>query len=296
MISVSMERAQTILVILHTIFGLLCYGSSSIANSENYELTFRIKHTKRIDAQCPADVYEKMSELLKQCDDSNSMEITAKDNSYAKPMTAHRKNFRLSKVKISKQNKTEFKAGSAGNQQDYPTPASLQAKPVSGQGVTENLKQDSRTDKIMLTEPAESKLPSQCKSAWTLNLTESRRLHFTTYSELHQDYKFLDSGRFWFRFKAAAGNRLADVCPTKQAGNKYGCGRYMGEEYSYWSNSTMPHKIGATLEIVFYYGCRPLPSDIYRGKATRCDHGQSGLVYRFEDKMRNQFGVICGSN
>lgn len=264
--------------------------SRAKSESESLALTFRSKHMRRVRAYCPLEVKDEILKLLEQCTDIKrkpERNFIASAESTTKDKTDEKEKSGIANTTNSKGNHTSQTHTSSTAQHV------TAAQHVSAAKEVTKRKNSSRKHKSSVTDP-HPKLPSQCTSAWTLNLTESKRQYFSSYSELQQDYKFLDSGRVWFRFLHTAGNRLAASCPPVYVGVSYGCGRYTGEEYAYWSNSTMPQEVGESTEIVFFYGCDPQPVDIYRGTATRCTESYDGLVYRFEDVMRKHPGIICG--
>lgn len=127
------------------------------------------------------------------------------------------------------------------------------------------------------------KLPIQCTSFWTLNLTESYRVNSSISSKQQGDLNLLDGAKTWFRFSGSAGSHLSSNCSECAAFGNNG----------YWSNSSMPIEVGETARILFYQGCVMALSNIYHGTATRCQEGDAGLVYLLEDQMRID-GIICG--
>ena len=122
-------------------------------------------------------------------------------------------------------------------------------------------------------------LPSQCTSSSTVNLTESWRNNYPLSDGQNRDVDLLRAGVTWFRITGAAGNLVQNTCP-----NIYSCGSQNG---AYWTNSTLPTRIGETVSITFYESLTstaPLGdcdnnNGLQRGRATRCSAANGDVVH-----------------
>ena len=87
--------------------------------------------------------------------------------------------------------------------------------------------------------------------------------------------RMMKEGRPWFRFTAAAGNKMLDRCVPK-----YSCGTAM----PYFSNSTMPSALGVPTVIDVYAPVRPNgPCDEYQDKVRvmRCSLGSGDFIFQY---------------
>ena len=131
-------------------------------------------------------------------------------------------------------------------------------------------------------------LPAQCTSSATLNLTESWRNNWNGSVMSNSDVDLLKPGLTWFRFTEDGGNLLMNACAPK-----YSC----GSTGAYWSNSSLPIRIGETVSITYYQnivttGCSMAGE--YQGRATRCSADRGGVVYIMDEPMSGGPDTVCG--
>ncbi|XP_067944635.1 uncharacterized protein [Watersipora subatra] len=96
----------------------------------------------------------------------------------------------------------------------------------------------------------------------------------------------------WFRFVGAAGNRFLNTCPPF---------RSCGGQFSFWTDSEMPQKIGVVSRIFVYsryseetnWSCRGAIEDAY---VIRCSWDTDyDFVYRVDGPNENEcFAAFCG--
>ena len=121
-------------------------------------------------------------------------------------------------------------------------------------------------------------VPPQCRSA--INLTEIWRRDY-----LGRDIKPISPSRYncdnaymffednpWFRFTAAAGNRLMNRCVR----NKYSCGSRIG----LWSDDVMPTVIGERYVMHAYEDDCNRYSTKHRMFVMRCSDAPHDFIYR----------------
>ena len=241
-------------------------------SSEFYSISLKVKKKERSEGESLVDVYYSIVKLLEQCGNNQLNDISSQVPTNSKVMKED------SNVLSDAVDTIE---GTTPNNK-HENFQKLTANPVN-KGTTSIGSNTLTTEE---GEGSEFELPAQCTSMRTLNLTESGRSQ-RYIGDLTYDSKFLDGGRVWFRFRGSAGIKLADSCEA--------CGKTTYNQYSYWSNSSMPTQLGETMSILFYYGCKPLPKDIFFGSATKCNENfDDGLVYQFEDEMSVSYGTICG--
>ena len=137
-------------------------------------------------------------------------------------------------------------------------------------------------------------LPDQCTSSLTVNLNESWRNNWSGETLRNNDTGYLIPGVTWFRFSGPAGNLLKSTCPHVNS-----CGSTSG---AYWSNSTLPTKVGETVNITFYESLSTTPPfgdcDNNRGaqvgRATRCSADRGGVVYILDIALDTGVDTMCG--
>ena len=138
----------------------------------------------------------------------------------------------------------------------------------------------SNTSLSALIPSTTSPIPSECLTAQ--NLSEPWRVdHNSSDIKPINGYyngdvvRMIKEGRPWFRFTAAAGNRMLDRCVPK-----YSCGTAM----PYFSNSTMRSALGVPTVIDVYALARPKgPCDENQDKVRvmRCSLGSSDFIYQY---------------
>ena len=223
------------------LFFFLCTKSVSLTGSKNdnskqqdvYTISLRAKQTSRLEAACPSHIYRNILKLIRRCEENRD------DANVTNHLTNHRAdiNDQISQASTEPVPKEETKTFSAK--------ASTSHKIIDVEAMI-NSEGDARPSSGSPT----VHLPLKCTSLWTLNLTEAYRIQRADANSLlshPSDKGHLGAGRVWFRFQGAAGNQLATTCPKKYnySTRTYGCGWHSFSS-SYWSNSTMPDRIGQT--------------------------------------------------
>ena len=276
---------QTIDIVLLFVYEICKFKGSENDNSKKqdvYTINMRAKQTSRLEAECPSHIYRNILKLIRRCE----------ENRDADNLTNHLINHRADVNDQNSLTSTE------------PVPPE-EATTFLTHSITSSYKIidveamiSSEGDARPTSGSPKVHLPQQCTSPWTLNLTEAYRIQHTDRSgSIPSDEGHLGAGRVWFRFQGAAGNQLATTCPKKYnySTRTYGCGWYSTFSASYWSNSTMPDRVGQTNQIVLYRGPTPMPKDVYRGLATRCSENKTDLVYKIVDVISSS-AVVCGNN
>ena len=129
--------------------------------------------------------------------------------------------------------------------------------------------------------------PEECQNA--INLTEAWRAD-NRGSKLNErnicdPQTMIDSGRPWFRFTNAAGNRLLNSCPPDNS-----CGTLVGM----WSDVNMPGDVGVVAHITVY-GLLISDCRLFQKNASvmKCSLSPNDYVYKYDDDVECDLG-FCG--
>ena len=139
--------------------------------------------------------------------------------------------------------------------------------------------------------------PAECQSA--INLTEYwRKDHSGSSIKPVDGYYNCDtrdmtaSGRPWFRFTGAAGNRLLDHCVSSTA-EGWSC----GTGGAIWSDATMPTEVGVVTNFTAFRSDNASPYCKYRTlqcSVMRCSDQPHDLIYRYDDASTDCYVGFCG--